>query len=217
MNRPQSSWSLSKKITQSENSHIEKFRWQKKETTHNDYVHVNMSERQTSSKRWMMNRSIKAVGCKKWNLPHLMTFTSSTRNKSLTVTIVSFLATVTCISITSSCWSSPWMLFVIYLFVWLFVFVYFSLEILCCGILFAYFSWICATLPTAMCCANVSNFNILVAKGSVHYESKDMAANIQRNTFPQTFPHFYILKTEPSALYIFQIYIACLELLFFKI
>ncbi len=59
-----------------------------------------------------------------------------------------------------------------------------------------------ATLPTAMCCANVSNCNILVAKGSVHYESKDKAVNFQRNTFP----HFYFLKTEPSALYIFQIY-----------
>ncbi len=52
-------------IPRSENSHIEMFRWQKKETTHNNYVHVDMSERQTSSKRWMMNRSIKAVGCKK--------------------------------------------------------------------------------------------------------------------------------------------------------
>lgn len=70
----------------------------------------------------------------------------------------------------------------------------------------------CATLPTAMCCANVSNFNILDAKGSVHYESKDTATDFQMNTFP----HFYILKTDPSALYIFQIYIARLKNVFVK-
>lgn len=38
-------------------------------------------------------------------------------------------------------------------------------------------------VPTAMCCANVSNFNILDAKGSVCYESKNMETAFQMNMF----------------------------------
>lgn len=158
-------------------------------------VRVKISQKQTSFQWWMMNCSIKAFGCKRCCC--LKSASSDDihficRNKSLAVIKVSLLETVTCISIAFSCRASPWMLFVIYLFVWLFVCLFVFKKMLCWGISFAYSSWMCATLLKAMHCANVSNFNILDTKGSMHYESKDMASDFQMNTFP----HFYIFYKQ---------------------